>query len=408
MSGYLDSRKLTNVKGRLNYITDKDKQENIVDYFNTADEDFWLLLAKENRIRHKETKAGGKCCEARELIIGIPQNSPIIAEELCNIFKTKFGVECACAIHQNNKNNVINRHCHLIFSERQKLEVPEITKEKRASRTYYYDDTGHKCKKENAVKTVKKGTILQKGTTRYFSDKDPLFKSQNFIYKCKELILKDTLNIDWSYWAEKQNKALSEKHIGKNNPNAKYIDRNNKLKAKIKSICNAGDFIMNKNTGTSFKVFTEEFQITSFSAPNYEENYNNLNLFNKELQSLCKNQIEIEVKEHNKINNDLDTLKMNYNRSGIMQEIQEDIVDKYKEESHTNHKPTVIEFVKNKLSNMFYRIKKLVKLQDFLEIEKKNQLEVEKDDRTNKLYIKDEHYLKEQHYLEKDDFYIEL
>ena len=27
MSGYLDSRKLTNVKGRLNYITDKDKQE---------------------------------------------------------------------------------------------------------------------------------------------------------------------------------------------------------------------------------------------------------------------------------------------------------------------------------------------------------------------------------------------
>ena len=87
---------------------------------------------------------------------------------------------------------------------------------------------------------------------------------------------------------------------------------------------------------------------------------------------------------------------MDCSRSNIMQEIQEDIVDKYKEESLTNHKPTVIEFVKNRLSDMFYRIKKLVKLQDFLEIEKKNQLEVEKDKKTNKLYIKDDYYLKEQ------------
>ena len=59
MSGYLDSRKLTNVKGRINYITDKKRQENIVDYYNTTDEVFWKMLAKENRERHKEVKAGG-------------------------------------------------------------------------------------------------------------------------------------------------------------------------------------------------------------------------------------------------------------------------------------------------------------------------------------------------------------
>ena len=53
MSGYLDSRKLTNVKGRINYITDKKRQENIVDYYNTTDEVFWKMLAKENRERHK-------------------------------------------------------------------------------------------------------------------------------------------------------------------------------------------------------------------------------------------------------------------------------------------------------------------------------------------------------------------
>ena len=32
MSGYLSSRKLTNVKGRINYITNEKKQENIIDY----------------------------------------------------------------------------------------------------------------------------------------------------------------------------------------------------------------------------------------------------------------------------------------------------------------------------------------------------------------------------------------
>lgn len=40
MGGYLSSRKLTNVKGRIKYITDKKKQENIIDYYNTTDNEF--------------------------------------------------------------------------------------------------------------------------------------------------------------------------------------------------------------------------------------------------------------------------------------------------------------------------------------------------------------------------------
>ena len=147
MRGYLSSRKLSNVKGRIKYITDEKKQENVVDFYNTTNNEYWKMLASENRLRHKEVNAGGKCCEAREFIIGIPQNSSITAQQMCDIFKNKYKVECACAIHQNNKKGVINRHCHLIFSERIKLEKPEIVEEKRASRTYYYDEKGKKCKK---------------------------------------------------------------------------------------------------------------------------------------------------------------------------------------------------------------------------------------------------------------------
>ena len=191
MGGYLSSRKLTNVKGRIKYITNEKKQENIIDYYNTTDNEFWRILAKENQERHKGVNAGGKCCEARELIIGIPHNFNITSREICDNFKNKYGVECTCAIHQNNKNGIVNKHCHLIFSERKKLEIPEIKEEKRATRTYYYDKKGNKCKKAEAVKIVKKGTILQEGTIRYFTDKNDFFKTQKFIYECKEMFLKN-------------------------------------------------------------------------------------------------------------------------------------------------------------------------------------------------------------------------
>ena len=49
MSGYLSSRKLGNVKGRIRYMTDEKKQENILDYYNTTNNDFWSMLAKESR-----------------------------------------------------------------------------------------------------------------------------------------------------------------------------------------------------------------------------------------------------------------------------------------------------------------------------------------------------------------------
>ena len=92
MSGYLNSRKLTNVKGRIKYITNEKKQENIVDYYNTTDNNFWRMLAKESQQRHKEVNAGGKCCESRELIIGIPKDSKVTAKEICEIFKEKYQV----------------------------------------------------------------------------------------------------------------------------------------------------------------------------------------------------------------------------------------------------------------------------------------------------------------------------
>ena len=392
MAGYLDSRKLTNVKGRIKYITNEDKQEDIIDYSNTADNNFWKMLAKESQERHKETKAGGKCCEARELIIGIPQNATITAQQICDTFKNKYGVECSCAIHQNNKDGIINRHCHLIFSERKKLNVPKIVEEKRAARTYYYDEKGNKCKKAEAVKTVQKGTILQKGSTRYFSDKNEHFKTQKFVYECKELFLKNLLHIDWSLRAEKQNKELSEKHIGKNNPNAEYIKQNNKLKSILKNVCNANDFVLNQEKGSSLKILKNNYKIKSFSAKNFEENENRVYDFIEKMQKEYKEKIETEVNIHNETNSDKYFLE---SQEYIFKHLHDNIIKKYEPETKTKNKLTVINFLKEKLFNMAERIVKLISLQDLLYIEPKNKIEIEFDKKDN-IQIIDSVYTREQ------------
>ena len=403
MRGYIDSNKLSNVKGRIKYITDKNKQENVVDYYNTTDNEFWNLLAKESRIQFKNSKTKGKCCEARELIIGIPQNSKITAKQLCEIFKSKYEVECNCAIHQNIKEGVVNRHCHLIFSERKKLDKPEVIEEKRASRTYYYDSKGNKCKKADAVKVVKKGDIIQKQQVRYFTDKNEKFKEQQFIYECKKLFLKDTFKLEWSYESEKRDKELSEKHIGKNNPNAEYIKYNNELKAMVKNVCNASDFVLEQEKGSNLKELKEDYNIKSFTAIKYEENINKVLDFVRERQSICKDRVRNEIDTHNMVNDDVHFLQ---SEEYILQPMQEKIITEYEEKTKTRNKPKVIEFLKEKLVNMFERIQKLIDIQDLLYIESKNRIEIKKDSRNGKIYTKDSSHIRKEK--SKDDYELEL
>lgn len=413
MAGYLSSRKLTNVKGRLKYISDTDRQENIIDYHNTTDDEFWKLLAKESQARHKEVNARGKCCEARELIIGLPHELDVTAKQLCDIFKSKYDVECSCAIHQNNKNGVINKHCHLIFSERKKLAEPQITEEKRASRIYYYNEKGIKCKKADAVKVVKKGDLTQKGATRYFSDKDEFFKSQKFVYDCKELFLNNTFRLNWSLRNEKANKDFSQKHIGKNNPKAEYIKQNNALKRYAKNICIAGDIIKNQEEGTTLKNFKEKYGIDNFSTPTYEDNITKVFQFQDEMKQIYRDEVESEVIKHNKIVTDVDFLKTP-STSSVFRKPQEEIIEQYKSESKIDdidNKFHLIDFLRDKMASIFKRLKKLVNIQDLLDIEDKDKIDVVKG-KNDRLYIEEyscsKEILQTNYEKEYDDWDLEI
>ena len=100
--------KLSNVKGRINYITSHARQENLYATYQTADSAFWSALAKEAQIEFKRSNVEGKCIEARVRLkmhpkalpknvsmVLAPQrrNAPITVTEYMYSKKTEYGTD---------------------------------------------------------------------------------------------------------------------------------------------------------------------------------------------------------------------------------------------------------------------------------------------------------------------------
>lgn len=70
---FIQMSKLPNVKGRISYITSHARQENLYATYRTADSQFWSNLARESQQEFQRSGTEGKCIEARELIIALPE-----------------------------------------------------------------------------------------------------------------------------------------------------------------------------------------------------------------------------------------------------------------------------------------------------------------------------------------------
>ena len=70
---FIRMSKLPNVKGRIDYISSPDRQENLYATYQTADMEFWKNLAFESQQEFRRFGTEGKCIEARELIIALPE-----------------------------------------------------------------------------------------------------------------------------------------------------------------------------------------------------------------------------------------------------------------------------------------------------------------------------------------------
>ena len=193
-NSFIQMTKLHNVRGRIYYISSPKKQENLYAVYETTDRNFWTDLAKYNQAEFKKNGTEGKCIEARELIIALPESfTEYPPDRLLQIFTDHFrqtyGTDCIAALHHNKRKT--NYHIHLIFSERTLLEQPI---EKVATRNMFYDEKGNhvRTKKEildeegnirKRCKVIHKGEVYER---QIFSIKDKHFKAENFLDNVKQ------------------------------------------------------------------------------------------------------------------------------------------------------------------------------------------------------------------------------
>ena len=241
---FIQMTKLSNVRGRITYISSHAKQEHLYAVYETTERSYWTELARCSQQEFKKSGVDGKCIEARELIIALPESlyeqgmPDMLLKSFTDKFKEKYGVECVAALHHNKR--MTNFHIHLIFSERQLLAEPVI---KTATRNMFYDEHGNhvRTKKEildeagnirKRCKVIGKGEVYEK---KLFTSKNTRFKQEDFLDEVKLFYTrminhwvtdeKDRLTV-----FDRNGPYLATKKIGRNNPKAEQIEQDNKLR----------------------------------------------------------------------------------------------------------------------------------------------------------------------------------
>ena len=243
-NSFIEMAKLHNLSGRITYISSHAKQEHLYEVYATEpDREFWRELAKCNQEEFEKSGTNGKCIEARELMIALPESfinydHDYLLKRMVDEFKKQYGVECFAALHHNKRKT--NLHIHMIFAERKRLDQPT---EKVATRNMFYDEHGHhvRTKKEildgdgnirKGCKIIKKGEVYER---KIFTIKDGRFKQEAFLDEAKvfytalinQMVLddKDRLSI-----FDKNGPYLATKKVGKNNLKAEEIKADNEIR----------------------------------------------------------------------------------------------------------------------------------------------------------------------------------
>ena len=223
---------LTNVGGRIDYISNPERQENLLAVYDgaadRADGAYWRLLAQECKEASKHAAPDRKCVQGRELIIQLSnalldRMTPAqIAKILAFSFEQKYGRPCVVAVHFNADRT--NLHAHLIYSERDLLPEPVV---KVAPRALFFDETGKRCYKKKEIqdeagdlrpgcRIVAKGEIYER---RFFSAVDPSFSQKGWLKDCKANWLLPLRNGDLKgdvtiTMYNKDSGKLAQQHVG--------------------------------------------------------------------------------------------------------------------------------------------------------------------------------------------------
>ena len=283
--------KLPDVQGRVDYISNPKRQEHLYAFYSTVEPEFWQRLSEQAQFdfwrSHQKT---GKCIEARELIIALPESLQAadpekVLQQFTEKFRSQYGVQCAAALHHNKV--MTNYHIHLVFADRDVLAKTEV---KRATRNMFFDEDGRHVRTKKEILDehgeVRSGCrILLKGGVydiKWFSGRKDIFKSRSFLPEAKQMYT-DLINQLVSPEERQQvfdpsGPYLPTKKIGKNNPLADVITQDNELRQEwnrtVDQVLIAGG---SQEEVTEFKA--EE--ITSKISESVRENGNNPSLFSQ-------------------------------------------------------------------------------------------------------------------------------
>ena len=186
---------LTCTRGRIAYMTSPNKQEHLEAYVSNMPKGGWLELSKYSRHQAALYNPGDKVCEARELMIMLPNsfalyNAQHLAIRLRDDFSNRYRVPCAVAIHWNKAEN--NYHVHLVFSERSIHRQVQGTSV--ATRNTYFDANGKRSAKKECLdelgnlkpgcRFVAKGEALSEGSR--FGTKKNMFAQEEWLHQEKQ------------------------------------------------------------------------------------------------------------------------------------------------------------------------------------------------------------------------------
>ena len=230
---YARQTALTNVGGRIDYISNPARQEHLLAVHDGAaallDGAYWRTLAQECKAAQKHTSADRKGVQGRELVIQLSNallqrmTPEQITEELAASFEQQYHRPCLVALHMNKTET--NLHAHLIYSERDLLKEPE---EKVATRTLFFDEVGKRQYKKAAIlddagelrpgcRIVPKGEIYER---RCFGSVNQSFSSKAWLREAKKDWLLPLRNgnlkgdVEISEYDPSSGK-LAQQHVGK-------------------------------------------------------------------------------------------------------------------------------------------------------------------------------------------------
>ena len=229
VSSYVRRTKLPGLMGRINYISNPNRQDFGEDFYNMEDKDFWKQLASQSKDtedynKDKKTKKGKpyKPTQAIEYIVRLSpemydknnESLMIPAKEIADSFYKKFGYKCCVAVHhssvkdENKKpikdengnyiRNYDNLHCHIIICDR---EIPKERIRKIAKRDIYFDSNGKRVYRKDLAdptKTIKKGEC---------------YKDLRFGSKIEELRDAKAFNEKMHEWSNEFNNKYSVKQV---------------------------------------------------------------------------------------------------------------------------------------------------------------------------------------------------